>query len=304
MLGPLLIPLTYFCLHTSLGIAQTKREVKLSMMDDAFDDQYLGCAKKMDGIAPGLLEKEKSKSSLLRTVWEKAEQQWEKVKKKISRPRDFTDKQGIAIVAYTDKIQIYNEVFPTTFNKAVRENGTSQADYMAKFHFKAFHYYLTTALQLLRKGCDVTYNRKVYRGTQTKYIGSGDMRFGHFASSSIEEKEAEKFGTNTFFTIRSCFGVEIWKFSYDPLQKEVLIPVHETFNAANVQGSNHFVLQSKNQTCSYFNCAYLGGEKNKKCVDNSATRRGLAFPSVLSPSLFGGPILLVHVAALKLFADF
>ncbi|XP_077683145.1 ecto-ADP-ribosyltransferase 5-like isoform X3 [Eretmochelys imbricata] len=128
MLRPLLIPLTYFCLHTWLGIPQTKCEVKLSMMDDAFDDQYLGCAKEMDGIAPGLLEKEKSKSSLLRT--------------------------------------------------------------------------------------------------------------------------------------------------------------------------------STNRTCSRFNCAYLGGEKNEKCVDNSATRRGLAFPSVLSPSLFGGPILLVHVTALKLFADF
>ncbi|XP_073189360.1 ecto-ADP-ribosyltransferase 5-like isoform X3 [Lepidochelys kempii] len=152
MMKPLLIPLTYFCLHTWLGIPQAKCQVELSMMDDAFDDQYLACAEEMDGIAPGLLEKEKSMSSLFSRVWENSEKKWELVKKKISLPTGFKDEHGRAIIAYTDN----------------------------DFH----------------------------------------------------------------------------------------------------------------------------REKNQMCVDNSATRGGIAFPSVLSHLLFGGSIILVHVAALKRFAGF
>ncbi|XP_037766447.2 ecto-ADP-ribosyltransferase 5-like [Chelonia mydas] len=135
------------------------------------------------------------------------------------------------------------------------------------------------------------------------------IRFGHFASSSINEEVAEGFRTETteekgtLFTIHTCFGVKIQDMSYDPGQKEALIPVHETFTVSQ-KGNNLFDLQSTERTCSHFNCAYLGGEKNQSCVYNSAARGGIAFPSVLSPSLFGGSIILLHIAALKLFAGF
>ncbi|XP_039362468.1 ecto-ADP-ribosyltransferase 5-like [Mauremys reevesii] len=300
MLRPLLIPLTYFCLQTWLGIPQAQCQVELSMMDDAFDDQYIGCAEKMDGIAPELLEKEKSMSSVFSTVWENSGGKWQSIKPELSLPKDFKDEHGRAIIAYTDNY------FHSELNKAVRGNGTSRAHYMASFQFKAFHYYLTRALQLLRGRCDVMYKRTVYRGGNVSFqhTGSGHIRFGYFASSTFDIKVAKEFGNGTLFTIHTCFGVEIRNFSHFQEEEEVLIPVHEIFNVAQGQRSNCSVLRSTNRTCSHFNCAYLGGKKNQICVDNSATRGGLAFPGELSPSLFGGSIILIHVAALKLFASF
>ncbi|XP_065271686.1 ecto-ADP-ribosyltransferase 5-like [Emys orbicularis] len=300
MLRPLLIPLMYFCLQTWLGIPQAKCQVELSMMPDAFDDQYIGCAEEMAGIAPELLEKEKSMSSVFSRVWENSEQKWELVKKEISLPTGFEDEHGRAIIAYTD-----ND-FHSELNAAVRENGISRAHYMASFQFKAFHYYLTRALQLLRGRCDVMYKRTVYRGVSVsfKHTGSGHIRFGYFASSSFDIGIAKTFGTATLFTIHTCFGVEIRNFSRFQEEEEVLIPVHEIFSMSRGQGSNRFVLRSTNRTCSHFNCAYLGGDKNQTRADNSATRGGPAFPSELSPPLSGGSVILVHVAALKLFAGF
>ncbi|XP_029769350.1 T-cell ecto-ADP-ribosyltransferase 2-like [Terrapene carolina triunguis] len=299
MMNPLLIPLTYFCLQTWLGIPQAKCEA-LNMMEDAFDDQYLGCAKEMEKKAPELLEKEKSMSSVFSRVWENAHKKWENVKSS-SPLRNYEDKYGIALAAYTDSTpQDNGEAFSTTFNEAVESAGTSRAYYMAHFRFKAFHYYLTRALQLLRKECN-----KVYRGVSKRFkYEEGDIRFGRFASSSFSERVAEEFSNGgTLFTIHTCFGVKIQALSYNPHQEEVLIPVHETFSVSP-QGNNRFVLRSTNRTCSHFNCTYLGGEKIEACVNNSATRRGLAFPGVLSPSLFGGSVILIHVAALKLFAGF
>ncbi|CAM4373850.1 unnamed protein product, partial [Lepidochelys kempii] len=72
----------------------------------------------------------------------------------------------------------------------------------------------------------------------------GDIRFGHFASSSINKSVAETFMTKnagkqgTLFTIQTCFGMKIQNMSYDPGQKEVLIPVHEIFSVAKRQGNN------------------------------------------------------------------
>ncbi|KAM7179309.1 ecto-ADP-ribosyltransferase 5-like isoform 2-T2 [Macrochelys suwanniensis] len=300
MMKSLLIPLTYFCLQTWLEIPQAKCQVELSLMDDAFDDQYMGCAEEMDGIASGLLRNETSKSSVFSRVWEDSKLKWELVKKEISLPTGFKDENGRAIIAYTDN------GFHSQLNAAVREAGTSRAHYMASFQFKAFHYYLTRALQLLRGRCDVMYKMTVYRGVSVRcqHTGSGHIRFGYFASSSFDIEIAKKFGTATLFTIHTCFGVEIRNFSRFQEEEEVLIPVHEIFSVARGQGTNSFVLRSTNRTCSHFNCAYLGGEKDQTCVYSSATRGGLAFPSEPSLSLFGGSVILVHVAALKLFAIF
>ncbi|XP_050777664.1 ecto-ADP-ribosyltransferase 5-like [Gopherus flavomarginatus] len=241
------------------------------MMPDAFDDQYLGCAEKMYTRAHDLLQTEIRISSSFSRVWKNAAKKWTDVKK-YSRRSDIKDEYGIAIVAYTDKPEDNRDAFSTTFNKAVRETGTSLHDYMVNFQFKAFHYYLTRALQVLRNGCNVMYNMMLYRGTKSQYMGSGLVRFGYFSSSSIRKDVAESFGKTTFFTIHSCFGVEIRNLSQHPYQEEVLIPVHEIFNVAQGQGNNHFILRSTNRTCSHFNCAYLGGEKKETYVYNSGKR--------------------------------
>nr|XP_025037439.1 ecto-ADP-ribosyltransferase 5-like [Pelodiscus sinensis] len=267
----------------------------------AFDDQYIGCANKMDEIVPGLLEKEKPMSSRLRMVWETSEKKWQEVKTKLPLPTGFKDEHGRAIVAYTD-----ND-FHEEFNHAVKSTGTSRDNYMEHFQFKAFHYYLTRALQLLRGKCDERYKMAVYRGVKGirfQHTGSDPIRFGQFTSSSVNKEVAKIFGTDTFFTIYTCFGVDIRNFSNFQEEEEVLIPVHEIFRVFQEEGSttNSYVLRSTNQTCSHFNCAYLDRNKDQMCVYNSATRGGVAFPSRTSLSLFGGSVILIHAAALKLMA--
>ncbi|CAM5073024.1 unnamed protein product [Natator depressus] len=310
MLRPLLIPWTYFCLQTLLGTPQAKCQKELNMTNDAFDDQYLGCPEKMEAEARELLKTEMS--TPYSAVWQTATKKWKDVKK-TSPLKASEDEYGIAVVAYTDPTPIINgDAFSTIFNAAVSGAGKSQDNYMKEFRFKAFHYYLTRALQLLREagegGCVKVYPGDIHH-FQLSNKEDDKIRFGHFASSSINEEVAEGFRTETtgekgtLFTIHTCFGVKIQDMSYNPGQKEVLIPVHETFTVSQ-KGNNLFDLQSTERTCSHFNCAYLGGEKTKKCVYNSAARGGLAFPSVLSPSLFGGSVILLHVAALKLFAGF
>uniref|UniRef100_A0A8C8SBN2 NAD(P)(+)--arginine ADP-ribosyltransferase n=1 Tax=Pelusios castaneus TaxID=367368 RepID=A0A8C8SBN2_9SAUR len=232
--------------------------IRLDMMPDAFDDQYIGCEREMDGIAPGLLEIEKSNSSQFRTAWENSEEQWQNVKTKISLPPGFKDEYGRAIITYSD-----ND-FHAELNWAVRKNGKSRADYMDNFHLKAFHYYLTRALQLLKGNCAVMYSKTVYRGTTVSHTGSGTVRFGFFASSSFDRDVAEQFGKATVFTIHTCFGIDIRNFSHIPEEEEVLIPVHEKFNMSPGQERNSFILRSTNQTCSHFNCAYQKSEEKLK----------------------------------------
>ncbi|KYO36955.1 ecto-ADP-ribosyltransferase 5-like [Alligator mississippiensis] len=250
------------CFWTVNG-AKDLRVVEITMMPDAFDDQYIGCTKEMEKAAPELMEDEMNKHRLLKTVWKISKRKWEIVNKSIGwdLPRGFKEEHGRAVIAYT-----YSG-FNKDLNQAVRESGRSLDTYKSHFHFKAFHYYLTRALQLLRKKCNVMYKTSVYRGiggVSCEQSESESMRFGYFASSSLEKTVAEKFrkGTGCFFTINTCFGVNISKFSHFKKEEEVLIPVQEIFRVfPGDAGDNSYVLRSTNQTCSNFNCAYLGTEK-------------------------------------------
>uniref|UniRef100_A0A8C0J0G1 NAD(P)(+)--arginine ADP-ribosyltransferase n=1 Tax=Chelonoidis abingdonii TaxID=106734 RepID=A0A8C0J0G1_CHEAB len=234
----------------------------LDMAYDAFDDQYIGCTEVMENIIKSkLLRQEKSTHKMFSKSWEAAKKQWNNKKKNLILPIGFKDENGIAVLAYTsgDKIPLYQE-----FNKAVREAGKSRAYYLKHFPFKALHFYLTRALQLLKGDCAEMYETEVYRGVRSLHYEPneiGDMvRFGTFTSSSSDWDVAQRFGSATFFTIRTCFGVPITNISYIPDEREVLIPVYERFRVFHFtqdKNSNMFVLHSTNRTFSLYNCAYI-----------------------------------------------
>ncbi|XP_059580747.1 ecto-ADP-ribosyltransferase 5-like [Alligator mississippiensis] len=185
----------------------------MTLMPDVFDDQYIGCPEAMEEAAPRLMEVEMKVHKALREEWNKAKEKWNSVKESVAKdlPKVFKEEYGRAIIAYCSGL------LNRELNDAVRQSGSSRATYNSSFHFKAFHYYLTRALQLLRKSCNVTYKTPVYRGIEeVRYQQSGSdiMRFGYFASSSFNKIKAEEFGVDIFFTIHTCFGVDIGKFSY------------------------------------------------------------------------------------------
>ncbi|XP_039770967.1 T-cell ecto-ADP-ribosyltransferase 1-like [Ornithorhynchus anatinus] len=187
------------------------QEIEMTMEYNAFDDQYKGCEEKMDSKAPQLLKDEKRCNKVLRDAWNSAKTKWQKeIEKKVSPlPSDFRKQYGIAVIMYT------NKTFSKDFNRAVRTNGRSLEDYKENFHYKAIHYYLTRALQLLPK---VNFTTKLYRGSQNKftYRGTGPIRFGQFCSTSQDRSISAQFGNRTFYTIRAWLGVYIKNFSYYP----------------------------------------------------------------------------------------
>lgn len=224
----------------------------LDMAPNAFDDQYESCVEDMEKKAPQLLQEDFNMNEELKLEWEKAEIKWKEIKNCMSYPAGFHDFHGTALVAYTGNIH-------RSLNEATREFKINPGN----FHYKAFHYYLTRAVQLLNdQGCSL-----VYRGTKVmfEYTGKGSVRFGQFSSSSLTKRVAlsSNFFSNhgTLFIIRTCLGVNIKEFSSFPREEEVLIPGYEVFHKVKTQSVERYIqisLDSPKRKKSNFNCFYSG----------------------------------------------
>ncbi|XP_012580700.1 PREDICTED: ecto-ADP-ribosyltransferase 5 isoform X1 [Condylura cristata] len=251
--------------------AQAVPILPLGLAPDTFDDAYVGCSEEMEEKAVPLLKEEMARHALLRESWEAAQEAWEHRCQGLTLPPGFKAQHGIAVMVYTNSSNtLYWEL-----NQAVRTGGGSWELYMRHFPFKALHFYLTRALQLLRGsgGCKRGSEDVVFRGVGTlrfepRRLGDS-VRLGQFTSSSLDEGVARRFGNATLFSIRTCFGARIQSLSVFPEEREVLIPPHEVFLVTRFSqdGAQSLVsLWSYNQTCSHFNCAYLGGEKRLGCA--------------------------------------
>ncbi|XP_073712852.1 ecto-ADP-ribosyltransferase 5-like [Misgurnus anguillicaudatus] len=199
----------------------------LDMAPDSVDDLYEGCTEKMKT----LVERDYFNTEIAanKSGFEKA---WNIGKDKFPEPQDNLARNNlIAIYVYTGVIEgLYKE-----FNQDVR-NG-KQTYQNKTFSWYLLYYWLTRAIQILNEtqnGCIFT-----YRGTQDTFKGelNSEIRFGSFASSSRDQTEANKFGTESCFEIRTCLGADVSKYSWKPNQKEVLIPPYETFKVTNIRKS-------------------------------------------------------------------
>ena len=120
----------------------------LSLGPDTFDDAYVGCSEEMEEKAVLLLEKEMANHTRLQESWETAQKAWEQKHPGLTLPPGFRSQHGIAIMVYTNSSNtLYREL-----NQAVRTGSGSWESYMKYFPFKALHFYLTQALQLLGGG--------------------------------------------------------------------------------------------------------------------------------------------------------
>ncbi|GAB1303373.1 T-cell ecto-ADP-ribosyltransferase 1 [Apodemus speciosus] len=241
----------------------------LDMAPNAFDDQYKGCVQQMENKAPELLQEDFNMNVELKLEWRKAQIKWNEIKNG-SYPKGFNDFHGTAVVAYTGDIH-------RNFNKVTREFKKNPAN----FHFRAFHYYLTRALQLLsNQSC-----RLVYRGADSKfgYKGKGSVRFGQFVSSSTDESKAFSppffCNSGTKFFIRTCLGVYIKNFSYYPQEEEVLIPgyeVYQNITTKTVKECFEIHLDSPIKKKSNYNCYYSKSSTQTDNISSSETQLSLA----------------------------
>ncbi|XP_073525036.1 ecto-ADP-ribosyltransferase 5-like [Phyllobates terribilis] len=272
-------------LHLFHSTQRCGQVLDLNMMPNAFDDQYICCEDKMESEMAKILEEER-KYNQFDEMWKKATKNWKRGT--LNLPSSFKDEYGVAVVLYTmeSPYPIYKQL-----NGNISIAGRSRDYYMQHFHFKALHFYLTRALQVLSGGC--ARGLTVFRGSTQSYTVSSELRFGQFASSSKKRFIAESFGSSSFFTITTCFGVDIDDLSAFE-EQEVLIPVAETFSNIKKDG-NSYTLESSGELCSYFNCAYLGGERMK----NPLCTSGTFLDSDSGPRLFlSGLILSILIALL------
>ncbi|NXQ75158.1 NRT2 ribosyltransferase, partial [Quiscalus mexicanus] len=243
------LPLLAMTMATAIAI----KVVPLDMARDSFDDQYQGCGPAMITDLPSLYGFEYQRNPHFARGWYHADAEWRKRGSHVSPLA--SPGQAVAVMAYTMKY-LYKE-----FNAAVRTAGHSSQEYRNNFHFKTLHFLLTNALGTLRhaqKGkCHHVF--RGVRGVHFKTRRGQRVRFGQFTSTSLSKEVAQKYGTDTIFEVHTCHGVDIQAFSYDPGNREVLIPPFETFKVTKVtqNGQKTKISLRSTGTFSKHNCAWL-----------------------------------------------
>ncbi|XP_072211331.1 NAD(P)(+)--arginine ADP-ribosyltransferase 1-like [Excalfactoria chinensis] len=236
--------------------------VRMDMAPQSFDDQYKGCENKMKAVLPKVGRMEIAKNKLFAAIWMKASAKWQQLCSHPSTCPHLTREQAIAVLAYSAAGGMYKQ-----FNAATRQGRRSHQHYIKSYHFKMLHFFLTQAVQALRRsGPKKCYH--VYRGVRgihfTAKIGT-KVRFGHFTSTSRQKAPTKIFGNDTFFEVKTCYGVPIKKVSFSPSLDEVLVPPYEVFKVTKItriNGRPQIQLRSRG-TKSFHNCELvksLGGQ--------------------------------------------
>uniref|UniRef100_K7F753 NAD(P)(+)--arginine ADP-ribosyltransferase n=1 Tax=Pelodiscus sinensis TaxID=13735 RepID=K7F753_PELSI len=236
--------------------------IVMDMAPDSFDDQYQGCREQVrEELDRGdYFQKELGSNKNYSSIWEKAKLVWSKNPRALLR--EMQENHAVALTAYTMNTSLHSDL-----NWAVSRAGRSPEHYNHSFPFKYLHFYLTTAVQLVRRWKSGTSRRKCYRvhrGVKGLYfeaeIGT-KVRFGRFTSTSLLRKEAQRFGNETIFTLMTCSGALVQDFSHYFSEREVLIPPYEIFQVRNFSqtpSGNQLYLRSVGNYSQY-NCQLLKG---------------------------------------------
>ncbi|NXJ16875.1 NRT2 ribosyltransferase, partial [Odontophorus gujanensis] len=211
---------------------------------ESFDDDYKGCVEQMRAELPELNCTEFTHNRVYAEGWKAAAAEWQRRWGGRPQPGQLRQEQAIALLAYTGGSKLHKQ-----FNEDTRRGGCSHQHYLNSYHFKALHFLLTTALRDLRRSHPSECHH-VFRGVRDVRFAAkkgSAVRFGHFASSSLQRNISKRFGTDTFFEIRTCLGAPIKHFSSVPCEDEDLIPPFEVFKVTEfrrVNGGNLIHLHS------------------------------------------------------------
>ncbi|XP_016052989.1 PREDICTED: ecto-ADP-ribosyltransferase 4 isoform X2 [Miniopterus natalensis] len=239
-------------------------KINFDLAPDSFDDQYQGCSQQvMEELNEGdYFTKEVEAPKNYHSAWHNAHLTW--LSRATTLPKNMTITHAVAIMVYTLNNNVRSE-----FSRAMASTARSAWQYKHSFHFKFLHYYLTSAIQLLRKGTlgendSLCYNVHHEADFSSEaYIGA-TLRFGQFLSTSLLRKESQKFENQTLFTILTCLGAPVQRFS---LKEEVLVPPYELFEVVNMSyypRGNWLQLRSTGNLSTY-NCQLLKAS-SKKCI--------------------------------------
>ncbi|KAJ1075107.1 hypothetical protein K5549_006469 [Capra hircus] len=225
----------HFLILTWCLKVQVSDQVDLDMADNAFDDQYTSCTEEMEGMAPQLLkELEANKEFSFEWKWK------------------LNNFHGTALVASSNGDIVH-------FNRAIREFRSNSDN----FQFKAFHYCLTRALQLLNQGdCYTVYKCSVPR---FHYNGTGNVSLGGFIDSTLSKRGISPFILQkrqwNMFKITTCLDIPIKEYSYYP--QEV-----EKANVTEKEKYFEITLENPKNDRSNYNCFYDSLKNNRNMDTN------------------------------------
>ncbi|XP_045411217.1 ecto-ADP-ribosyltransferase 4 [Lemur catta] len=283
--GPLPLLLLLSALQRPSESSEVAIKINFDLAPGSFDDQYQGCSKQvMEKLnQEDYFTKEAHKNYF--GVWQKAYLTW--MNQQHAFPTNLTAPHAVALLVYT-----LNGNVRSNFSKAMASDAKTPQQYEHSFHFKYLHYYLTTAIQLLRKEITMENDTLCYEVHHEMkdvhfeaYIGA-TIRFGQFFSTSLLKEEGQKFGNQTLFTIFTCLGAPVQDFS---LQKEVLIPPYELFKVVNMSyhpRGNWLQLRSTGNLSTY-NCQLLKAS-NKKCTPAAMAIAALSLLTSIIVSFISG----------------
>ncbi|XP_073669845.1 ecto-ADP-ribosyltransferase 5-like [Paramisgurnus dabryanus] len=225
------------------------------MAEDSVDDRYNDCTEKMKN----LVEKKYLQDEITANI-SGFGTAWINSTKNITGSKDNLKRNHLIAISVYTGVQVYK-----TFNRDV---STSKQKYKDKtYAWYSLHFWLTSAIQTLKK--KQTKCISTYRGTKDRFnenVLNKEIRFGSFASSSLDRAIAKGFGNESCFEINTCHGANVTKYSYLQHEKEVLIPPYEKFNVTAIKKGawckTVFVLNSSDIK-SNLNCA-VASVKPKK----------------------------------------
>ncbi|XP_055467158.1 ecto-ADP-ribosyltransferase 4 [Psammomys obesus] len=261
--GQLTLLLLLLCAQHTPVRSQAALKVDLDLTPHSFDDQYQDCSEQvMKELNEGdYFMEEIDTNTYYSRVWQKAHLSW--LSQANTVPESMTPVHIVTIMFYTSNHNVSSD-----FAKAMARAAGSPWQYKQSFHFKYLHYYLTSAIQLLRKESS-SKNRslcyKVYHGMKDvnfeARVGS-TIRFGQFLSASLLKEETPVSGNQTLFTIFTCLGVSVQDFS---LRKEVLIPPYELFEviSKNYSTGGDLISVRSAGNMSAYNCQLLKDSSKK-----------------------------------------
>ncbi|XP_012609198.2 ecto-ADP-ribosyltransferase 4 [Microcebus murinus] len=285
--GPLSLLLLLSGLQRPTESSEVAIKIDFDLAPGSFDDQYQGCSKQvMEKLNQGdYFTKDLEAHKNYFGVWQKAHLTWRN--QEHAFPTTLTTPHAVALLVYTLNGHVRSDL-----SKAMASDAKTPQQYEHSFHFKYLHYYLTTAIQLLRKDITTENDTLCYEvHHETKdvhfeaYLGA-TIRFGQFLSTSLLKEEAQKFGDQTVFTIVTCLGASVQDFS---LKKEVLIPPYELFKVVNMSyhpRGNWLQLRSAGNLSTY-NCQLLKAA-NKKCAPAAIVITSLSFLTSIIISFLSG----------------
>ncbi|XP_036430734.1 NAD(P)(+)--arginine ADP-ribosyltransferase 2-like [Colossoma macropomum] len=212
-----------FLMTVSFSIRKSSGQVwPLDMAENSVDDSYEGCRDAMNRLVISkYIEDEKKNTPGFAAGWKKALKNCAK--------NGLSINQSAAIYMYTADPKYMKDCSHKKFNSATR-NGAA-AYQSGDFQFYTLHFFLTDAIQQLKKLTKKQRCVTTYRRTKDKFktdVLKKKIRFGSFTSSSFD-KNLVQFGNESCFQIKTCFGAAIENFSAIKYEKEVLIPPYETF---------------------------------------------------------------------------